>query len=177
LQGVVQYALGPRLQIDARLGPSIVNTKTDLQTAVGRIDESDTNLAYSADVGIRWDATSRTETSLRFLRAVEPSGGGSEVVERSIVTLSLTHDLTRHLSFFADAYLQRDQSVSGDDESQDRDYVRLEPGLRWARSERVDLSARYRFRYQTQQEGGRDVTSNAFLVRLEVDVPDLRTSW
>jgi len=202
LQALVQHTLTPRLKIDARGGPSIVVTDSKLQesssvlaiqtingapvlgTETTFFEESDssTTLGYVADVGLTWLVTPRTDLALRFARSVAPSGSEGEAVNRDEASLRLDHDVTRTVGLFVLAAWLNQGNVSskaGNNEGSDGDRttIRFEPGVRWSLTPELDLSLRYRLRYREFDSTGDDATSNAVFLRLDLKLPDLRTSW
>jgi hypothetical protein len=186
VQALVQHTLTPRLRLDARGGPSVTRTDSKVQgqatngnvTTFFKEKEEETSLGFVADVGVTWLPTRRTQVEARYARAVEPSGSEGEAVTRDTVTLRLDHELTRTVGLFLSTSFQQQERVSSDtDDEGDRKTVRFEPGVRWSLTPDLDLSLRYRLRYREFDGTGDDATSNAVLLRLDLKLPDLRTSW
>jgi hypothetical protein len=199
LQGLVRHALTPRLTLDGRAGPSVALTDSRLQRSSTRsgffeVDpgvfvpateftfteehEEETTLGFVADAGLAWQATRRTDLTLRLSRQIEPSGSEGEAVTRDRVSLGLDHELSRTVAFFLNTSWLRQGAVSSDTgDDGDRTTIRFEPGIRWSLTPDLDLTLRYRLRYREFESTDQDATSNAVLLRLDLKLPDLRTSW
>jgi hypothetical protein len=179
-QGILAHSFTPRLRLDLRGGPSLSRTESRLATPTGSRRESDSSFSYLMDANLQWAATPRTNASLGYVRSSEPSGSSGDLVERDRITLRLDHDVTRRVGLFALAVYQNQTKPSsdvddgGDDE---RESLRFEPGIRWALTEDLDLSIRYRLKYLDFKDLGEDAISNAILLRLDLRLPELRTSW
>ena len=198
LQGLVEYQLTPRFVFDVRAGPSIIRNEIRTQETEERVffddvdgdgvldlvnetefskgSDTDFELGYIVDGGFSWQLTPRSEAVLRYTHAVEPSGSEGAVT-RDLVTLELSHDVTRTVRLFGSGSYQIQEQVSSGSGSGDRTSVRFEPGIEWNVYEDVALSLRYRLRYLEFSDTGDSILSNAVLLNVGLRLPELRASW
>lgn len=86
-----------------------------------------------------------TSTTIGYSRSVDPSGSGGEVQTESL-SLAIDRQITQDrlsVRFVADRY--KFEALGATSISIDRNYYRLEPGLRWRWTTDVTLDASYRY--------------------------------
>lgn len=172
-QAFLGYDYAERLNLSLSAGPSVTFTDTQRQTAAGLQSESDTTYGYAVGAGADLELGERTDVSLLLSRRVEPGGDDGEVAETTRLRAQLQRRLSRHLRFDLSTTLQRRVGVGDFSTFEDRNDAIVEPRLRWALTEQVDLSMIYRFRYRKFDDGD-DASANALFLRLSYDVPNQR---
>lgn len=113
---------------------------------------------------LTWNPTERTSVILDLGRRTSPSsvGGSSEVV-RTDVGVELQQEVTRFTIALVRASWRRDDYRSTD---RSEDTYRVEAGLRFTLTRRVDLAFDYEFATRQSNETGRDYNRNIVSVGL-----------
>lgn len=152
-----------RLETRLAIGPRYVTT--DSATRV----DSDSSFGFVVDGSVDYDLDERTSISGNVSRSVDASGGGS-AVERDFVGLSIRHQYEPRLSFSLAASYQENRDPNDKDDNQDRDYISIEPGVRWEFERDWFLLGSYRFRTQ-ELAGESRAYSNAVFVTVSYRFP------
>jgi hypothetical protein len=102
-----------------------------------------------------------TRTTIGFSRSVSPSGSGGEVQTENL-SLTIDQQITParlNVRFVADGY--EFKALGATSSSIDRNYYRLEPGLRWRWTEDVTIDASYRYSRQRYVDANAVATANS----------------
>lgn len=127
------------------------------------VDESSTGVILRVGLTRELEAG---RISLRAGRDVRPSGVG-EVVETDRVEADFARDLTPRLTFVMSGTAFKLRSVRDDGGGRaDRDYFRIQPGLRYALTRTMDIEASYRYRWQDREADPGSAESNSIMLRL-----------
>ena len=155
-----------RLETRLAIGPRYVTT----DSATGGMVVTDSSFGFIVDGSVDYDLDERTSISGNVSRSVDASGGGS-AVERDIVGLSIRHQYEPRLSFSLAASYQTNRDPNDEDDNQDdRDYISIEPSVRWEFERDWFLSGSYRFRTQELASESR-AYSNAVFVTVSYRIP------
>jgi hypothetical protein len=173
-QAFVGYRLEDRIDLTLSVGPSWIRTDETVQSPLGQRSETTDEFGLTVDGRVDWRATATTDVSVALLRGLDQGGAGGEATERTRLSASVDHRLTRRLRLSVDGAAQR-RSDLGDDGG-DTDDFELGPRLRYALTERTELSIGYRWRYRDTESDG-DAMSNAVFFRVAYAIPIVRASW
>jgi hypothetical protein len=117
-----------------------------------------------------------TNTTFRFSRTVSPSGSGSQV-QSGNVYLGIQRQITpERLSaqLIAEGYAIR--ALGNTTGTVDRNYYRLEPGLRWRWTEDLAVDASYRYARQRYVDAVDVATANSVNLVFTYTVPKISVS-
>lgn len=136
---------------------------------LARVTESDTNHG-SVFKGSLESRSELTRTTIGLSRSIDPSGSGGEV-QTSNLSLTIDRQITPErlsVRFVADGY--KFEALGTTSSSIDRNYYRLEPGLRWRWTPEIALDASYRYAQQRYLDANvtEVATANAIFVTLTV---------
>lgn len=157
LLAVYDHAFSPVLRTSFSLGAR------DSSIEEPGVDESSSGVILRASLTRDLEAG---RISLRAGRDVRPSGVG-EVVETDRVEANFARDLTPRLTFVMSGTAFKLRSVRDDGGgSADRDYFRIQPGLRYALTRNMEVEASYRYRWQDRETDPGSAESNSVMLRL-----------
>lgn len=139
---------------------------------LARVTEADTSYG-SVFKGSLESRLELTRTTIGLSRSIDPSGSGSEVQTNNL-SLTIDRQITpERLSarFVADGY--KFEALGATSSSIDRNYYRLEPGLRWRWTRDITLDASYRYsRQRYLSASATEVASaNAVFVTFSYTIP------
>jgi len=117
-----------------------------------------------------------TSTTFRFSRAVSPSGSGSQV-QSGNVYLGIQRQITPdRLSVWLTASGQAIRAIGPTTSNVDRNYYRLEPGLRWRWTEDLAVEATYRYARQRYVDADNVAAANSVNLVFTYIVPKFSIS-
>ena len=103
----------------------------------------------------------KTSFSGSVERAVVPSGGGAPKEKRTLRVSARHQFLPRWLFLFGATYIQdEDETFSGTDQ---REYLSLQPTVRWRVARNIDLSTSYRYRREESDSAPKADSNAVFL--------------
>ena len=144
-----------RLKVSASIGP--------------RYQSSDTATTSANSIGVQLGASveylmsEQTTFTGSIDRSVTGSGSGT-TPERNTLKFSATHQfLPRWQFLFGATYIKDEKEPTAGTDG--REYISLEPAVRWQVARTVDLSTSYRYRRQ-EYDSGSEADSNAVFLTL-----------
>lgn len=167
----VRHVFSPQLQATLVAGPSLARTDFVANLDGTRVAERRTAWGYILDADVGYTLKERLSISGGVSRTVTPSTTTGVVEEVTSFRLAATHTL--YPNVFADAavlYLMQ-EDVGQANVSGRRDYVAFEPGVRWRFLEDWELGLKYRFQYQTLDQGESDAKANAVMLSVSYRLP------
>lgn len=168
------HALTERLQVTAMAGPRMV--RQDSRDSNQSSSQSTTNVGYSADASINYQAGERTFLEAQFTRSAEPNTSTGDLQEKNEIRLFGEQKILEKVAInLTSRYFVQDQ-ISSDDSNATRQYASVQPGVSWRFIEDLSLNCYYRFRWQYLDDVDKSGASNAVYARLIYDLPSLSTS-
>lgn len=171
-----RHIFSPQFEATLVAGPSLA--RTDFVANVGgtRTAERGTALGYLLDSDLTYTVKERLSVKAGVSRTVTPDTTTGAVEE--VTAFRLSSSYTLYPNVFADAgilYLVQ-QDVGQAQESVRRDYVALEPGVRWRFFENWEMALRYRFEYQTYGQANTEARANTVMASVSYRLPPLSMS-
>lgn len=173
----VGYVFSPTLRARLLAGPTLARVNFVFDDGGLRASNTGTTVGYGFDGTVDYRYQERLSFQGRVYRTVQPSSTTGVVSEETGVRLSARYGLLEHVSAdLAALYILREsvgQSTSGR-----RDFVSVQPALRWQFAEEWDLRVSYRFRWQKFEDTVEDpdASSNAVLASITYRLPPLAMS-
>ncbi len=168
------HALTERIRVTATAGPYLAHQ--DSRDADQSSSQSTTNVGYSADASIGYQAGERTFLEAQFTRSAEPNTSTGDLQDRNEIRLFGEHKILEKVAInLTSRYFVQDQ-ISSDDSNATRQYASVQPGFSWRLIEDLSLNCYYRFRWQYLDDVDKSGDSNAVYARLIYDLPRLSTS-
>jgi hypothetical protein len=151
----VNHKYSERLSVSANIGPRYAT----IDNALGR----ENSIGVQLGAGVEYLMSEQTTISGSVDRSVSGSASGT-TPERNTLRLSIRHQFLPRWDFlFGALYIKdEDDSTSG---TGGREYISLEPAVRWQVARNVDLSTSYRYRRQ-EFDSGSEADSNAVFITL-----------
>lgn len=166
-----RHIFTPQLEATLVAGPSLARTDFVANLDGTRSDERRTALGYILDSDLTYTVKERLSAKAGVSRTVTPGTTTGTVEEATSFRVSASYTLRP--SVFADAailYLLQ-EDIGQAQRSSRRDYVAIEPGLRWRFLEDWELALKYRFEYQAFDQSGTDARSNAVMMSVAYRLP------
>ena len=129
-------------------------------------DSSDPNVkdddsGFVANIGAT-KVTERTRYRINLQRNVNPSGSGNQV-ETDRLILRMIHSITPQLQFDINARAFKTDSTGGVNNNSDREYISIQPALRWQFLPSWNTALSYQYREQDRDNGGSGDSNSAFI--------------
>jgi hypothetical protein len=160
-----------KLEATLLAGPSVSRTAT---TAAGdgfRQSQTDVSVGYLLDASLRYAAEKRLTLESGVSRTVSPSSSTGLLIEDTSFRNYARYELFPNV--YADmvlSYSMRETVGQGVDTDR-RDYVAVEPGLRWRFAEDWEMALGYRYRWQAFDRGREEADSSAVVFSLTYQRP------
>lgn len=153
-----------KLTTSVAAGPQYYTTEA-LTSANGSTQTVEKDeFGYRLSASVDYLATELTTLSAGFAHEIAPSSGGSPL-QRNSFDANARHQFLPRLSGTLRTYFQLVEDPTESTDSDDRNYLSVEPGLIYELALDWDLSARYRFRTQDSRSSDR-AYSNAIFATL-----------
>jgi hypothetical protein len=166
------YSLSEKWKINAAIGGFLVVMETDLPN---NVIEKNSSQGFLSNGGIDYQGENFA-ARLGFSRSLRPSNQG-QLTTQNAINLNLNYKITERLDTVFTGNYQQNNSVTGNNNNMNRDYINLQLGLNWKFSQDLLISGQYNYRSQNstgvQTQSGE---SNLFMLSFNYNWPGINLS-
>lgn len=167
----VHHVFSPQTEATLVAGPSLAQTDFVANANGTHAAERRTALGYILDANLAYTPTERWSFTGGVSRTVTPSTTTGVVEEVTSFHVASTYTVYPRVFADADILYLLQEDVGQANLSARRDYVAFEPGIRWQFAEDWELGLKYRFEYQTFDQGNTAARSNAVMMSVSYRLP------
>lgn len=167
----LRHVFSPQLEATVVAGPSLARTDFRANVNGTQLPERRTELGYIMDASVSYVLKERLSLTGGVARTVTPSTTTGAIEEATSFRMAANYTL--YPNVFADAailYLLQ-EDVGQAPVSSRRDYVAVEPGLRWRFAPDWELALKYRFQYQAFDKGETEAKANGVMMSVSYRLP------